>query len=338
MESISDFWKSARERLTNPFAFAYVVAWFTYNWRVTVALFFTDNLPTAYKNVFSFISDQIDIDVVWGWPLIKGFDVYLVPFFLAIAYILLITFFRQVVGLLNVEFDKIGTMLMIKRSEGGKVPVEKYLTARKNVVKISKELDKLYEQETEKDRNFMLVQSNLETLQSKFRQSQDSVNNLQASLNEQTKLATDGQSALSELPAVKKALEDMERNYYEQLEITEKMRDPRVFNGLWKANASDKKGAREYEVMINNGTYTTPSMAVRMNDFFYDHRNGQMCFNTGGPALLTTVLVLTFENDEYVSGKEGNHAISYTRIGDVRENYQVKNYTPNFIKETRGDV
>ena len=199
MESISDFWKSARERFTNPLAFAYIVAWFSYNWKITVALFFTDKLPIQYQKVYNFIGDELKGIQFQDYTYFNGIDVWGWPLVIAILYVVVISFMRQVVDWLNVKFNKVGTKWVLNESRGGKVSIEKYIAERDKVLEMTKRLEQLFAAETQKDTAYNNLLTNLKDTNEQLSKSHQNNTTLQTTVNQQQKDLQERQDAINSI-------------------------------------------------------------------------------------------------------------------------------------------
>lgn len=315
MESISDFWKSARERFTNPFSFAFIVAWFSYNWKITVALFFTDQYPIQYQSVYDFIGDELSED--WN---------FIIPLGIAVLYVLLIAGIRQLVSLLNIVLDKWGTEKGIKLSGGAKVPVDKYLKAMKKVAETAKALDEAYEQETHKDKNYNELLSKHQTLQKQYNSAQTNVNNLQSEINGLQDVATERNTLRSENGFLSIQLQR------EQNTIA-KLRDPKIMNGVWRVLYTFKPTQNDNIVVINDGIYSTVKFDMHIQSFFYDNRDRSMLFHirlpqsSGNP--LIRLFSLRFSNDNILDGLEDSNTVQYQRI----DQYSIEDKLNEFAKQ-----
>lgn len=284
METLAEFWKSARERFTNPFAFSYIVAWFTYNWRITVALIFTDKLPSCYKNVFSYISDQS-----------KGWDVWVCPLLIAVGYVVLIAFVRQVIDWLNVKFNKLGTKWVLAESKGGKVAIEKYMAERDKVLDMTKKLEDLFATETEKTTNFNQLTENYNQTSQQYIASQKANSELQAKL-------------VIELERTKKLQETLNG-----------VHDYSVIRGTWDVQVGDGLNApyTSYRVTItdtNAFKYDLMGRESQIENIFYNRDTGALLFyRLDKAANQTFVYDLKVSTQHHLEGTENGIQIHFNR-------------------------
>jgi hypothetical protein len=294
MESISDFWKSARERFTNPFAFAYLVSWFTFNWKITVALFFTD---VPYSQLYWIVNHELEHP-----------STYLVPLILAIVYVVFVAFIRQVVSEMNIRFDKWGTARGIKASGGGKVSVDKYLKEREKLEIETKKLEEIFEKETKSNEAYEELEKKYNSMQFQYIESGASVANLRKTVNE-----------LSEQVTYLTPFEFQAKTLNEQLvraQITlANLHDTKLIDGVWKVLKNEQNlYAEEYVVVIDNGVYSTDDYDTPMNMFFYDDRGGSLTFQINPTGRDIRANNLDYHNKDFLIGRENIDTIQYQRV------------------------
>src|SRR5216684_1485708 len=93
MEKINEIVNSIKERLSNPFIFSFLVAWFTYNWKIPVALIWYSQpelKADGYNGFFDLIGKQ---------ALTTNSVVYPIGF--AVAYILFNPLIRILINAFN---------------------------------------------------------------------------------------------------------------------------------------------------------------------------------------------------------------------------------------------
>jgi hypothetical protein len=203
MESIGDFWKSARERVTNPFAFAYIIAWFSYNWRITVALFAKDLNYQATKQVISQELMGYQFDKL-SW--LNGIDIWGVPALYATCYIVVIAVIRQLVSELNIRLDKWGTRRGIKASGGGEVPVSKYLKARERLGNQERTLSEILRTESQTQDNYNKLKTTHDDVQEQLVQSKFNVSSLQTKMLDLEKAAREQSDVVNQNPILHQQL------------------------------------------------------------------------------------------------------------------------------------
>jgi len=71
MESVNEFLKNFRERLSSPFFFSLIVSWILLNWRVTVALlWYNSELYPNEGDLIAFIESNTSFLNSLGYPLL----------------------------------------------------------------------------------------------------------------------------------------------------------------------------------------------------------------------------------------------------------------------------
>ncbi|MBX2915897.1 MAG: hypothetical protein KF856_11575 [Cyclobacteriaceae bacterium] len=131
MERLESIFDSIKERLTNPFIFSFIVAWLTFNWEVTLALFWFDSadLKTkGYSNLIDFIYANTNN---WSWC---------IPILVALGYTFLMPLFRMGVEWFNALVLKWTNNRLFKISEETPVSYGKYFELKKEHKKLIDEL------------------------------------------------------------------------------------------------------------------------------------------------------------------------------------------------------
>ena len=140
MEKINEIVNSIKERLSNPFIFSFLVAWFTYNWKIPVALIWyshSELKAEGYNGFFDLIGKQ---------ALTTNSIVY--PLCFAVAYILFNPLIRNLITAFNAWMTKWGSELFFNISKDSKVPTSKFLVLRNRYNNLNKELENVIKGES----------------------------------------------------------------------------------------------------------------------------------------------------------------------------------------------
>lgn len=138
MEKPSEILKSLEERVTNPLLASFFFAFFTYNWKIAVALFLYSPeriRQFGYIDHFYFIEANIRLDV---------------PIYIAVSYTIAFPIIKYCL-ITWAKYIKLRTeSLYLNWSKDESVPVERYL-----------ELDKKHEEKTPKFEKYLTVEKEL---------------------------------------------------------------------------------------------------------------------------------------------------------------------------------
>src|SRR5690349_12089557 len=132
VESINEFIKNFRERLSSPFFFSFIVSWVSFNWKVTVALlWYNSKLYPNEGDLIKFIETNTSNDQSVWLPLLG-----------AVLYTGVI---RNLVSAFVAFGSKWGGDLNLNILKGSKVPMSKFLTYRSLYIQTNKDLEKIIE-------------------------------------------------------------------------------------------------------------------------------------------------------------------------------------------------
>lgn len=138
-EQLDILLNNTRDRFTNPLVFSILCSWIVINWRVVVALLWTDTL--VYKDRPFGFSDYIAEQFNWCssvfYPILSGTLLVLV---LPIAKVLLQMFLAYV--------QRQGTKHVLKIQESGSISVSAYMKLRRDYNDRTKQLITVIEEET----------------------------------------------------------------------------------------------------------------------------------------------------------------------------------------------
>jgi len=130
LEKLSDFFKSIRERITNPIVFSFILSWLVWNWEVTLLLIYADSASS--------IIASIDKKKIFFWP----------PVLFAISYTILSPLIKNLVRAFQTWCTKWGENWNLGISKEQNVPISKVLYISEEYAKKSKILEDII-----KDRN-----------------------------------------------------------------------------------------------------------------------------------------------------------------------------------------
>jgi len=141
MEKLQDFTYQLKSRFANPLLFSFGCSWLIYNWQIVVALLWYDKSQfetSETSSIFQFISTQLDVEGSFCYPLL-----------FALGYTVLMPLLKNLIRALYSWFNKWGEKWNLKISEGGKIPVEKYIKLRQEYTNRTKEIENVITSETE---------------------------------------------------------------------------------------------------------------------------------------------------------------------------------------------
>jgi hypothetical protein len=127
-----DVLSNFRERLSSPLIFSFLLSWLLFNWKVTVALLWYDPAPKSlgHLSLINFIEKET-----------SDLRSITLPICFAVAYTLLSPVINNLISAFKTWNSKWGGNWNLDILNGSKVPIDKYLTLRKNYVKRTKELE-----------------------------------------------------------------------------------------------------------------------------------------------------------------------------------------------------
>lgn len=122
MDKISDFFKELKDRFSNPLFFSFLFAWFVFNWKIIIGLFFY-TISELEKDGFTSYIDMINKSTNFQ----KSFYY---PFTIALFYTFGFPIIRNYIGVFNAWIQKWGNEKVLKMSKDGKISVSKYIKLR----------------------------------------------------------------------------------------------------------------------------------------------------------------------------------------------------------------
>lgn len=140
MEKLSDFFKTIKDRLSNPLIYSFIFSWLIINWKIVIGLLLyknTDLYLDGYKSYMDLISQNIDSDLLIYHPLL-----------VAIFYTFAFPFIRNGIYAFNSWIKAWGDKLNINLSRKSKVSMSKYLDLRETYEKRTKLLEKVLGEES----------------------------------------------------------------------------------------------------------------------------------------------------------------------------------------------
>jgi hypothetical protein len=172
-ERVEDVIKNAKDRLTNPFFFSFIISWVIWNWEVTIALIWYDiqQIKAAgYSNIFDFIRCQT-------------YSFWL-PVICAIGYTVLAPFFRNGLSVLHAWVNSKGNDYVFKFTKQSTVPVEMYMKLTESYEGKEGQVSKLIGTAIERDKLHTATEKQIAELQQEKIDLQTSLQH-QKELNEQ---------------------------------------------------------------------------------------------------------------------------------------------------------
>lgn len=232
MDRINQVWDSIKERLSSPFFFSFLISWAIVNWRIVISLFWND--PRANSRGHYSLIEYIESNTDY-------FSGIILPVLFAGIYTFIGPFIKSLILIVNTKATIWGENSSLRISKGAKIPIDKYLSLRKNYDERTKVLESILESES----------SNLEKLRK-------AETNLIEAKDEQLKLRTN----LSDLEAIVAN--------YNRID---------VISGMWIKITKQKR--EKIEVINNivfeyDGASRVEKYMIR--DFKYDKKNGGVSF------------------------------------------------------------
>ena len=140
-DGLADLITSFRERFTNPLVFSFICSWLILNWRVPLALIWTDSTQKAVEahgGLMVYISNQFSwCRSVW-WPLVA-----------AAAFVLILPLFKAGLRIFLVWVQREGTARELRISGEGNVSVRRYIQLRESQQAILQKLSDVLKVESD---------------------------------------------------------------------------------------------------------------------------------------------------------------------------------------------
>lgn len=223
MTDIKDTLQNIKERFSNPLIFSFILSWLICNWKITVALVWYDPAQvsqTGCQSVFEFIDDYLTHNHCFWLPLI-----------IALIYALFGQLLRTLLKALDIWVKTWGDDWHLQIMKDGSIPINKYLSLKKEVDARAKILDAAIKGEN----TFQTENATLKT-------------DLYESQQRNTELNTE---------------------VAEQVEKLRKSRDVTELNGFWTCKFDNHRGlSGQEEIEIADGLYYIfDTSGNRRNDF-----------------------------------------------------------------------
>lgn len=235
MESINEFIKNFRERLSSPFFFSFIVSWLFINWKITVALLWYN--PDHYPNrgdLINFIQNNTS-----NWHSIW------LPLFGAIVYTGLL---RNAASAIVTFSGKWGGKLNLFLSKGSKVPISKFLAYRELFDQTNKDLEKVLADETNTRQAYDTQRQKNHTLDTENTSLKNDLLKLKTD-NDQLQLKL--QHVTNEATHYKGQYEKLNTNIQHTENLTNQYKDKSRLNGTWKFRYDNNRKDIHYDEIIH---------------------------------------------------------------------------------------
>jgi hypothetical protein len=141
MEKLSDFFKTIKDRLSNPLIASFLISWLIINWKIVIGVILykiTDLHLDGYVSYLDLVSKNIDTTNIFYHPLI-----------VALIYTFIFPFIRNLIYAFNTWIIAWGNKLNLNLSKKSKVSMTKYLELRETYEGRTKLLEKILDQESD---------------------------------------------------------------------------------------------------------------------------------------------------------------------------------------------
>lgn len=168
-ETIDDLLSSLKDRFTNPVAFSFLCSWVVINWRVILALLWTDDLKAdihAAGGLVEYVSSQF----TW-WRS------FCLPLLLGTCLVLLLPIVKALLQMFYAYVNREGMNRVLAIKQDGNISVRSYLRLRKDFSDRTSELMRIVKEDTEASGDRNRLQTSIIELQ---RHSQSLTNEVQA--------------------------------------------------------------------------------------------------------------------------------------------------------------
>lgn len=122
METISDFSKELKERLSNPLFYSFLLSWAAFNWKILLGLFFYNNQELRIDGYTSYL-DLVSKNLSASNTLWK-------PLLVASLYTFIFPFIRNLILAFNSWIKTWGNTWRLKISKASKISISKYVQLR----------------------------------------------------------------------------------------------------------------------------------------------------------------------------------------------------------------
>lgn len=150
MLGLREFYNDLKSRVSNPLISSFIISWLIINWRIPIAFIFynqADLIKDGYRSYFELVTK--------GYSL---FNYLLIPLAFSLVYTFGFPIIRTFISAFNTKIQKWSENWNLKISEGGSIPINKYLNLRENYKKQQQELKELIDTESETKVKFEKLQ------------------------------------------------------------------------------------------------------------------------------------------------------------------------------------
>lgn len=141
METIQDFLKDIKDRLTNPLISSFIIAWLVTNWRITLGVLLYDIKDLKADGYESY--HQL---VVWNS---NWWHTLILPGCVSLFYTFAFPYIRAFIKLKHAEVISTNDTEILAATKEGKIPVNKYLELREQSLLTIKKFEDLIEAEAD---------------------------------------------------------------------------------------------------------------------------------------------------------------------------------------------
>lgn len=247
-DSIQDILDSMKERFTNPLVFAFMASWVVWNWRVVVALLWTDSgsHEETTNGIIAYIEHSVPLESGLIWPLLS-----------AIAWVFLFPLIKARIQAFYARVNRDATNEVLKIKGQGSISVQRYLSLRD-----------VYTERTEK----------LVTL---IKQQEGIVEELSIATTEVTNLKSENVQLKNSETQARTEMANKDMMMRRAFDLT-------VIGGNWKSEYVNGNVHGEEFIEITGDKYFILSMSggypsskqqmFKITSFHYDQRKDEVCF------------------------------------------------------------
>jgi hypothetical protein len=247
-DSIQDILDSMKERFTNPLVFAFMASWVGWNWRVVVALLWTDSGSDVRSTteVIEYISRNIQ----------PGHGFWC-PFASALLLVVILPLVKIGLQILYAYMNRMGTRVVLKIKAEGSISVRRYLSMRDDYTKRTERLVTLIEQEEETAEKLREATTEVTELRSKNVDLQNSETQARTELGNKDR---------------------MMRRAFDLAGIGGNWKSEYVNGNVHGEEFIEITGDKYFIISMSGGNPSSKQQMFKIISFHYDERKGEVCF------------------------------------------------------------
>lgn len=247
-DSIQDILDSMKERFTNPLVFAFMASWVVWNWRVVVALLWTESgsKDETTNGVIAYIEENVPLDKGLIWPLVS-----------ALVWVFLFPLIKVGIQAFYARVNRYGTDRVLKIKGQGSISVRRYLSMRDDYTKRTERLMTLIEQEEETAEKLREATTEVTLLRSKNVELQ----------NSETQARTEMANK-----------DMMMRRAFDLAGIGGNWKSEYVNGNVHGEEFIEITGDKYFILSMSGGYPSSKQQMFKITSFHFDERKGEICF------------------------------------------------------------